>query len=117
MATDQTSRKKRRIRSSSEASRKRTEKTDLRIEKQAAASKKVVTSNGALDVIKWVGRHTLPKFVRDAFEELKNVTWPSLKQARQLTTAVLLFATIFAILVSTIDYGLDKIFKKVFLHE
>jgi preprotein translocase SecE subunit len=49
--------------------------------------------------------------------ELRQVTWPDRKQSRQLTLAVVMFATVFGIVVAILDYGLDKAFKKVFLHE
>jgi preprotein translocase SecE subunit len=66
---------------------------------------------------KWINRHLVPKYIRNAFGELRNITWPQRKLSRQLTTAVMLFAIVFAIVVSALDYGLDKVFKKVFLHE
>ena len=67
--------------------------------------------------IKWIGRHFLPRYIRNSFHELHQVTWPDRKQSRQLTTAVVMFATVFGIVVALLDYGLDKLFKKVFLHE
>ena len=66
---------------------------------------------------KWINRHLVPKYIKNAFGELRNITWPNRKLSRQLTTAVVLFSIVFAIVVSSLDYGLDKIFKKVFLHE
>jgi preprotein translocase SecE subunit len=66
---------------------------------------------------KWINRHLVPKYIRNSFAELRNITWPGRKLSRQLTTAVVLFSIVFAIVVSSLDYGLDKIFKKVFLHE
>jgi len=66
---------------------------------------------------KWINRHLVPKYIRNAFGELRNITWPARKLSRQLTTAVVLFSISFAIVVSSLDYGLDKVFKKVFLHE
>ena len=50
-----------------------------------------------------------------AWQELKEVTWPSRKETRQLTVAVFAFAIVFGIIVTTVDYGLDKVFKKVLL--
>lgn len=44
------------------------------------------------------------------------VTWPSRQQTRQLTFAVILFSIVFGILVALVDFGLDKLFKKVILH-
>ncbi len=67
--------------------------------------------------IRWLGRHFIPSYFRRSFQELKQVTWPDRKQSRALTLAVVMFATVFGIVISLLDYGLDKAFKKVFLHE
>lgn len=60
--------------------------------------------------------HIIPKFIRQAFVEIRLVTWPDARTTFKLTTAVIIFATVFAILISLVDYGFGKIFKKVFLH-
>lgn len=65
--------------------------------------------------LRWLGRHLIPRYFRSAYAELKFVTWPDAKQSRQLTTAVILFAIVFGIFITIVDYGLDKVFKKVFL--
>ena len=44
------------------------------------------------------------------------VTWPSGKQTRALTFAVIVFSIVFGALVALVDFGLDKLFKKVILH-
>ena len=67
--------------------------------------------------IRWLGRHLIPRYFRNSFAELKQVTWPDRKQSRQLTLAVILFSTAFGIVVSLLDFGLDRLFKKVFLKE
>ncbi len=66
-------------------------------------------------VLKWLGRHIIPKYFRNSFAELKLVTWPNRKTTRQLTSAVILFAIVFAAFVSSLDFGLDKIFKRILL--
>jgi len=63
----------------------------------------------------WLYRHLVPRYLRDSFTELGKVTWPTRKQSRQLTFAVLVFACVFAFMVTLVDSGFDKIFKKVFL--
>lgn len=50
-------------------------------------------------------------YFTSSFKELKQVTWPNRKQTRQLTTAVIIFAVIFGLLIAGVDYGLDKLFK------
>ncbi|HUD10427.1 MAG TPA: preprotein translocase subunit SecE [Candidatus Saccharimonadales bacterium] len=123
MATEKTTKKVRRIRSSSEADRKRSDKADQVAERQLQAKTddstpvEKIAPLAILQPLRWIGRHIVPRYFRDSFKELRLITWPSRKQSRQLTTAVVIFATIFAILVSSVDLGLDKIFKKVFLHE
>ena len=54
-------------------------------------------------------------YFRDSWRELRNVTWPSRKETRQLTSAVFAFAIVFGLAVTVIDYGLDKIFKNLLL--
>ena len=63
--------------------------------------------------IRWLGRHIIPKYFRTAFHELRLTTWPSKKQSRQLTLAVVIFAVVFGVFVSLLDYGLDKLFKEI----
>jgi preprotein translocase SecE subunit len=55
------------------------------------------------------------RYVRDSWRELKLVTWPTRKQSRQLTVAVIIFSVIFGGLIAIVDYGLDKLFKEVIL--
>jgi preprotein translocase SecE subunit len=64
---------------------------------------------------RFIGRFLLPKYFRESYQELKLVEWPNRKTSRQLTFAVLIFAFIFAVIVSIIDFGLDKLFKEVLL--
>ncbi|HEY1064240.1 MAG TPA: preprotein translocase subunit SecE [Candidatus Saccharimonadales bacterium] len=67
-------------------------------------------------VFRFIGRILVPRFVRNSFAELKLVTWPNRKKTRDLTFAVLMFAIVFGILVTIIDYGLDKLFKALILN-
>lgn len=55
-------------------------------------------------------------YIRSSWQELKKVTWPSFRQGWRLTFAVLIFALFFGIIVAIVDYGLDKIFRKVILN-
>lgn len=70
---------------------------------------------GRFAVFRVIGRILLPRYFRNSWRELRLVTWPTRRESRQLTTAVVLFATIFGALVAIVDYGLDKIFKQVLL--
>lgn len=64
-----------------------------------------------------IGYVVAPVYFRGAVREVRLVTWPDRKQSRQLTGAVIIFALIFGILVALVDYGLDKVFKKVILKQ
>lgn len=60
-------------------------------------------------------RSLTPSYFKNAWKELRQVTWPNRKETTQLTIAVFIFAIIFGALVTATDYGLDKIFKRVLL--
>jgi preprotein translocase SecE subunit len=60
-------------------------------------------------------RSFIPKYFRESWQELRQVSWPNRKQTLQLTLAVFMFALVFAVLITTVDYGLDKLFKEVLL--
>lgn len=62
-----------------------------------------------------IGKILLPVYIRDSWKELRLVTWPNWKQSRQLTLAVIIFATIFGAIISVVDYGLDKLFRDILL--
>lgn len=66
---------------------------------------------------RFIYKYLVPRYFKNSFAELKLVTWPKRKETRQLTTAVVLFAIVLGTLVTTVDYGLDKLFKKVILKQ
>lgn len=66
-------------------------------------------------VLRVIGRIIFPKVLRNAFAELKLVTWPSASETRRLTYAVLAFAFVFGIAIAGVDYGLDKLFRAIIL--
>lgn len=55
------------------------------------------------------------RYFRNAWQELKGVTWPTRKETWQLTSAVFIFAVLFGVVITAVDYGLEKLFKVVFL--
>ena len=65
--------------------------------------------------VRIIGRVLFPAYFRNSWKELKQVTWPSWKESRQLTYAVLIFAVIFGATIALVDYGLDKAFKDFLL--
>lgn len=60
-----------------------------------------------------IGFILVPPYFRSSWRELRQVTWPSFKLSRQLTTAVMIFAVIFGLMIAAVDFGLDKLFKQV----
>lgn len=50
-----------------------------------------------------------------AWKEVRQVKWPNIKTTIRLTIAVFVFSILFGVLVTVTDYGLDKIFRKVFV--
>ena len=64
---------------------------------------------------KFIGKIIFPTYFRNSWRELKLVTWPTKRQSRQLTFAVLVFAVIFGSTIALVDYGLDKVFRHLLL--
>lgn len=62
-----------------------------------------------------VGRVLIPKYFRESWRELKEVTWPDRKQTAKLTFAVIVFAVAFGAAIAVVDYGLDKLFRQLLL--
>ena len=58
-------------------------------------------------------RKLTPKFLRNAWAELRQVTWPTRRETVKLTTAVLVFAFVFGGIIAITDYGLDKLFRQL----
>jgi preprotein translocase SecE subunit len=57
----------------------------------------------------------LLNYFRSSWQELRQVSWPDRKQTAQLTLAVFLFAIFFALIITAVDYGLDRLFKDVII--
>lgn len=66
-------------------------------------------------VIRTIGRFIVPRYFRNSFRELRQVTWPNRRESWRLTSAVLFFSVIFGVIVAAVDFGLDKLFKEVLL--
>jgi preprotein translocase subunit SecE len=64
---------------------------------------------------KFIGHLLWPAYFRNSWKELKQVTWPTRRESAQLTTAVIIFATIFGVMIAIVDFGLDRLFKQVLL--
>lgn len=57
----------------------------------------------------------LLRFFREAWGELRQVQWPTARETVRLTSAVFIFSIAFGLIIAITDFGLDKIFKKVFI--
>lgn len=70
-------------------------------------------------VVRAVGRVLskvlLINYFIESWREVRQVTWPNRRETAQLTFAVFAFATVFGIIITIVDYGLDKLFKQILL--
>ena len=123
--------KKRRLRTSSETVRERSEKLQLQDEAKQKKSGFRAFLNGFLwplralghqigklgrfRVFRWIGLVLLPRYIRNSWRELRLVSWPDRKKTFQLTYAVIVFSVLFGVIVAGVDYGLDKLFKEIVL--
>ncbi|HUC90167.1 MAG TPA: preprotein translocase subunit SecE [Patescibacteria group bacterium] len=70
---------------------------------------------GRIKFFRVIGLILVPPYFRNSWKELRQVTWPNRRESWQLTSAVMIFAIIFGVLIAVVDYGLDKLFKQVLL--
>ncbi|MFA5230419.1 MAG: preprotein translocase subunit SecE [Candidatus Paceibacterota bacterium] len=52
---------------------------------------------------------------KEAFLELKKVHWPTKKEARILTGAVLVITVLYALLLTGMDFGLAELLKVIII--
>jgi preprotein translocase SecE subunit len=62
-----------------------------------------------------IGRILLPKYFRESWREVRQVTWPTRKETINLTVAVFVFSVIFTTIVAILDFGLDKLFREIII--
>lgn len=60
-------------------------------------------------------RVRFPRFLREAWHEIRLVTWPNARDTFRLTMAVFIFSVVFATIVGILDYGLGKLFREVII--
>jgi preprotein translocase subunit SecE len=53
------------------------------------------------------------KFFGEVISELKKVTWLSRREATYLTTLVIVFTVVVAIILGVIDYGFSKLMEVI----
>lgn len=64
---------------------------------------------------RFLSKVLLINYIRNSWKELTQVSWPNRKETVKLTLAVFAFAIVFATIIGLVDYGLDKIFRKILL--
>lgn len=62
---------------------------------------------------RWLGRILWPRYFRNAWKEILQVTWPDRKTTWKLTAAVLVFAIAFGLAAAGTDWVLDKIIRRI----
>lgn len=72
---------------------------------------------GKIRFFRVIGFILAPPYIRNAWNELRQVTWPNRTQTRRLTFAVIVFSVIFGGVVAIVDYGLDKVFRALILNQ
>jgi preprotein translocase SecE subunit len=122
VATNKSTRRVRKLRESSETVRERASGT-RQITERPSRVRAVTSRIGSLSIWKpfkaagrFLAKYLVPPYFKNSWRELKLVTWPNRKQTRQLTFAVIVFSIVFGAVVALLDYGLDKLFKKVILN-
>ncbi|MBP9761561.1 preprotein translocase subunit SecE [Candidatus Saccharibacteria bacterium] len=68
-----------------------------------------------LPPIRLIGRILGFRYVSSSWQELKQVTWPTFRESRRLTLAVIIFSIVFGLIIAIVDYGLDKVFKQLLI--
>jgi len=61
----------------------------------------------------FIGLLFWPRYFRNSYKEVKQVTWPTRRETWKLTFAVLVFATIFSLAAAGTDYVLDIIIRRI----
>lgn len=57
----------------------------------------------------------LLRFIRESWTELRQVQWPKARETARLTMAVFIFSIVFGSIVAITDFGLDKVFRALFI--
>lgn len=60
-------------------------------------------------------RSLTPRYIRNAWNELKQVSWPGRRETWRLVFAVFIFAIALGTTIAVLDYGLEKLLREVIL--
>lgn len=75
--------------------------------KKAAQPSETKTESGSNPVARFT------KYVEDSRAELRKVTWPTVKDTRKATLAVLFFVAVMAVVLGLVDLGLSSLIKYI----
>lgn len=64
-------------------------------------------------IVRFLAKVLLINYIINSWKELKQVEWPSHKQTIRLSVAVFLFSIVFGLTISLVDYGLDKVIRRI----
>jgi preprotein translocase SecE subunit len=120
------SRKKSSMRESAAKSRASAEKPKKVRKAASAATKPVGKAGKALNTEFHIigkkdsnfftrSRRITPKYFREAWKELKNVTWPGRMETWRLVFAVFVFSLTLGLFIAVLDYGLERLLREVVL--
>ncbi|MDQ3064702.1 MAG: preprotein translocase subunit SecE [bacterium] len=60
-----------------------------------------------------LGRIFWPKYFRNSYSEVRQVTWPTRRETWKLTFAVIVFAVAFGLAAAGTDWVLDKVIRRI----
>lgn len=60
-----------------------------------------------------LGRILWPKYFRNSWKEVRQVSWPDRRTTWKLTFAVIIFAILFGLAAAGTDWILDKVIKRI----
>ncbi len=66
-------------------------------------------------VLRFFGKILFINYIIASFKEVQQVTWPNRKETIKLTTAVILFAIVFAAIVAGADWVIDKTLREIII--
>ena len=70
--------------------------------------------NGNVKVKEKSNQKGIVKFFKELKAEAKRITWPSKKDIKKATIAVVSFSFLYIIFVGLLDYGFNNLYKIIF---
>lgn len=70
--------------------------------------------NGNVKVKEKSNQNGIVKFFKELKAEGKRITWPSKKDIKKATIAVVSFSFLYVIFVGVLDYGFNNLYKLIF---